>query len=98
MNEAVFHHHKKGKRHIKAINQLSKHTTAPSLDQSNLATDLPKKGQYSESQIIKLRTVAFNETLILRLRSLLHETVNQTMNQVRKKQSSSYQEIEAEKE
>lgn len=99
MNEAVFHHHKKGKRHIKAINALSKQITAPSIEQSNLAADFSaKKGQYSESQIVKLRQVAFNETLILRLLSLLHEVLQQTQNQVRKKQSSSYQEIEAEKE
>jgi splicing factor 3A subunit 3 len=98
MNESVFHHHKKGKRHIKAINALSKQTNAPSLEQSIPTNDVVKKGQYSESQILKLKQVAFNETLILRLKSLMQDTVNQTMNQVRKKQSSSYQEIEAEKE
>jgi hypothetical protein len=52
MNESVFHHHKKGKRHIKAINQLSKQIKAPSLEQSSLAFEVnAKKGSYSESQI-----------------------------------------------
>ena len=50
MNESVFHHHKKGKRHIKAINQLSKQISAPSLEQSSLAAEVnAKKGTYSES-------------------------------------------------
>jgi hypothetical protein len=44
MNESVFHYHKKGKRHIKAINALSKIVQAPSLEQSNLAKDDSKKG------------------------------------------------------
>ena len=46
MNESVFHHHKKGKRHIKAINALSKHVSAPSLEQSDLLNgdSLTKRG------------------------------------------------------
>jgi hypothetical protein len=45
MNESVFHHHKKGKRHIKAVNQLSKQTNAPSIEQSNFNAEVTvKKG------------------------------------------------------
>lgn len=45
MNESVFHHHKKGKRHIKSVNQLSKQTNASSVEQSNIVTEISvKKG------------------------------------------------------
>lgn len=53
---------------------------------------------YSESQIVRLREVAKCETWILRLRGILRQVFEQTQNQVRKKQSSSFTEIEAEKD
>jgi hypothetical protein len=53
---------------------------------------------YSESQIVRLREVAKCETWILRLRAILRQVFEQTQNQVRKKQSSSFTEIEAEKD
>jgi len=47
---------------------------------------------------MKLKGVALQETWIVRMRTLLDEVFVQTQNQVRKKQSSSYTEIEAEKD
>ena len=49
---SVFMHHRKGKKHIKAVNEMAKnnqkYTNAPS--------------EFSDSQIVKLKTIAYLET------------------------------------
>ena len=88
LNESVFHFHKKGKRHIKAVNT----------SQTKKVVETEKRSsEFTTGQIQKLMQVARSETWILRLKALMADVWEQTMNQVRKKQSSSFQELEAER-
>ena len=90
-------HHKKGKPHIKAVNELSKKGV------SNLGAtnDVPEEGksQFSEVEMTRLRNVAYMETWLLKLKSdLLQDVFLNTENLIRKKQSKHYNELEADYE
>ena len=57
-----------------------------------LETVLP---EFNEIQIIKLKTIAYLETWLQKLSQLLRTWISSTVNQVRKKQTSSYDELVA---
>ena len=87
-SENVFLHHKKGKFHIKAVNSMSKNETMKSATGS----------EFTEHEIAKFKRVAHLETWILRLKDLLSDSIHQTENLIRKKQSKHYNELEADYE
>ena len=66
-NENVFHHHKKGKKHIKAISKMTKE---PQKEEEDT--------EFSNIQLDKLKKTALMETWILRLRTLMAETFDGT--------------------
>ena len=77
-------HHKKGKPHIKAVNDLSKKGQL-------LVSDAPAsledgKSQFTDVEIQRLRNVAYLETWILKLKTdLLQDVFLNTENLIRKK-------------
>jgi hypothetical protein len=77
-------HHKKGKPHIKAVNDLSKKGQL-------LVSDAPAtleegKSQFTDVEITRLRNVAYLETWILKLKTdLLQDVFLNTENLIRKK-------------
>ena len=77
-------HHKKGKPHIKAVNDLSKKGQL-------LVSDAPAtledgKSQFTDVEISRLRNVAYLETWILKLKTdLLQDVFLNTENLIRKK-------------
>ena len=81
----VFMHHRKGKKHIRAVNEMAKNKQKQGGAQS----------EFSESQIVKLKTIAYLETWLQKLSVLLAPWVVATVNQVRKRQTSSYDELAA---
>lgn len=87
-------HHKKGKIHIKAVNEMSKKPQENSLIEAKQEL----KSEFTESDIKKLRTVAHLETWIMRMKDLLNDVFIATENLIRKKQSKHYNEIEADYE
>lgn len=90
-------HHKKGKPHIKAVNELSK----KGLSNLGATNDVPEEGksQFSEVEMTRLRNVAYMETWLLKLKSdLLQDVFLNTENLIRKKQSKHYNELEADYE
>lgn len=95
-NENVFMHHKKGRPHIKAVNELSKKAQTNMI---NTSEDVQMKSEFNESEIVRLRNVAFLETWIMRLKGdLLADVFQNTENLIRKKQSKHYNELEADYE
>jgi hypothetical protein len=72
-NENVFHHHKKGKKHIKSINKLNKQKIS-----GDLTLFEEKPSEFSQIQIDRLKKTALMETWILRLKNLLEEIVEST--------------------
>jgi splicing factor 3A subunit 3 len=57
-NDNVFMHHKKGRPHIKAVNELSKKGEG----------SIKARSEFSEQEVTKLKTVALLETWILKLK------------------------------
>ena len=63
-NENVFQHHKKGRQHIKAVNEMSKR--GQNIDDNNTV-----KSEFSENEILKLKSIAHLETWVMRMRDYL---------------------------
>ena len=87
INENVFEHHKKGKKHVKAVNSLyQKHG-----DLSK--AELPKDIDAGTKE--KLKKIAYLEYSIEKLYLFLEDVFVATLNQIRKKQSRTYSEMAA---
>ncbi len=83
-------HHKKGRPHIKAVNEMSK---------GGVEQRAAAKSEYTEVEIVRLRNVAKLETWLLKLKNdLLPDVFLNTENLIRKKQSKHYTELEADYE
>jgi hypothetical protein len=77
-------HHKKGKPHIKAVNDLSKKGQLLVSDAPSTLED--GKSQFTDVEITRLRNVAYLETWILKLKTdLLQDVFLNTENLIRKK-------------
>jgi len=89
-NENIFNHHKKGKKHIKAINNLAN-------THGNITTEaLPKDIDSTEKN--KLKRIAYLEYSIEKFYIILEDVFVATLNQIRKKQSRNYEEMAADEE
>ena len=55
------------------------------------------KQEYSESEVEKLKSIAYLEFRVMRFKELLSDVITNSQNEVRKKQSRTYNEIEADK-
>lgn len=94
-NENVFQHHKKGRPHIKAVNELSKKGGVEEIEEQKV----PQRSEFTETEMARLKNVACLETWILKLKNdLLQDVFLNTENLVRKKQSKHYNELEADYE
>jgi len=91
-NEQSLFHHKKGKKHIKMVNKLSqKVASLPSSEFERVKEDFK-----DEAREMKIKEIAMLESQIIQLKGLLSDVVYNSANEARKKQSQTYQEIEAE--
>jgi splicing factor 3A subunit 3 len=91
-NEQTLFHHKKGKKHIKMVNKLS--IGAASIPASEF--DNVKDQFVDQEKEMKLKMIARLEFKIIQLKGILADTIYNSANEARKKQSQTYQEIEAE--
>ena len=87
-NEQSLFHHKKGKKHNKIINKLDE----KSLPMMKSAMNDFKDEQREE----KIKEIAELESKIIHLKGILSDVIFNSANEARKKQSQTYQEIEAE--
>jgi hypothetical protein len=80
-------HHKKGRPHIKAVNELSKKGGPIALKATGTENDSEmQQSEFSEVEIARFKHVAHLETWILRLKSdLLADVFTNTENLVEKK-------------
>ena len=81
-NDNVFQHHKKGKVHIRAVNELSK---KGGLQQTANGESDEGKSEFTLIEIEKLTKIARLETWVMRLKDLLSDILYNTENLVRKK-------------
>jgi len=93
-NEHVFVNHFAGKKHQKNSKLVEKNLAAPS-NSNNMEVEKDKPSDLTEENNRKL---AYLETFAIRLKELLGDIVHDTMNQIRKKQTRTYEEMETEKE
>lgn len=91
-NEQSLFHHKKGKKHIKVVNKMSQGVA--SIPQTEF--DQMKDEFKDQAREAKIKEIARLESKIIQLKGLLSEVVYHSANEARKKQSQTYQEIEAE--
>lgn len=66
LNDNVFHFHKKGKRHIKAVNSSQPAEPEPKEEEGG-AEPQTQRGEFTNNQKLKLMQVARHETWIVRL-------------------------------
>lgn len=91
-NEQSLFHHKKGKKHIKVVNKLSQ----LSADINNTEFESVKDEFKDEAREVKIKEIAHLESKIVQLKGILSDVIYNSANEARKKQSQTYQEIEAE--
>lgn len=91
-NEQSLFHHKKGKKHIKVVNKLSQNVA--SIPQAEF--DSVKDDFKDEAKEMKLKEIAKLESKVIQLKGVLSDVIYNSANEARKKQSQTYQEIEAE--
>jgi len=94
-NEHVFVNHFNGKKHKKNAKLLEKNISAPTTIQTGNITSSNPTNDLTEENNKKL---AYLECFAFRLKELLGDIIHDTMNQIRKKQTRTYEEMEAEKE
>jgi len=91
-NEHVFVNHFNGKKHKKNAKFMEKNLAAPT---NNMEIENERPSDLTEENDKKL---ALLESYAIRLKELLGDIIHDTMNQIRKKQTRTYEEMEAEKE
>eukprot|EP00357_Protocruzia_adherens_P006402 CAMPEP_0115018224 /NCGR_PEP_ID=MMETSP0216-20121206/28655_1 /TAXON_ID=223996 /ORGANISM="Protocruzia adherens, Strain Boccale" /LENGTH=490 /DNA_ID=CAMNT_0002389331 /DNA_START=18 /DNA_END=1490 /DNA_ORIENTATION=- len=90
-NESVFESHKKGRKHIKNVDRMSKSAAEfsnPEATRLNGPLELETK----------YKSIAHTECLIGKYREMTEEIIEQTVNQVRKKKTQTWAELEADRE
>ena len=90
-NDSVFSHHKKGKRHIRAVNEMAASGMLPE-------ANAPIKVEADPESEKKYRKIASLEFKVLRLRELLADVIHDTANEIRKNQTLTNTEREAKME
>lgn len=92
LNENSLFHHKKGKKHIKIVNKIAQGSQALQNADFNEVKDEFK----DQAKEMKLKEIARYEFKVIQLKGLLSDVIYNSANEARKKQSQTYQEIEAE--
>ena len=93
-NQHVYVNHFNGKKHVKSAKLYEKQITNPTLQSNGAASEyVSKQSELTEENKKKL---AFLECFIMRMKELLGDVVHDTRNQIQKKQSRTYEEMEAE--
>jgi len=90
-NESVFEYHKKGKFHLKNLEKINKESEENQIVDNILSYELDFDIKEDETS----KEIASIEYLILRYKDLLSTIIENTKNMIRKKQSMTYDEMEA---
>jgi len=92
-NESVFEHHKNGKLHLKNLEKMEKESDDLIIPPSNDILAEVLESRVKEEEICK--EIAVIEYLILSYREFLSNYIESTKNMIRKKQSMTFDEMEA---
>jgi splicing factor 3A subunit 3 len=90
-NISVFEHHKNGKTHLKNLEKLNKESDDNNKTDNILFNEL----EFDIKEEETCKGIAMVEYFILRFKDLLSNTIENTKNMIRKKQSMTYDEMEA---